>query len=280
MANAQASLVSLQIVAEGDVQRGEAEVEAATIALDRAEQLLADQVGSQRDVDDAVARLEIAQATLDAAKERQETLAALTLGSSSDAEANPFTITAPQSGIVRTFNVAEGQYVTAGTALFEVVDLKTVWVRVPIYVGQQADIVADADAICTGLARSDDEQAVIATAVAAPPSADPLASTADLFYELDNAGGEFRPGERVGVSLLLQGEAESLTIPNASVLYDIYGGTWVYTELGEDRYQRARVVVDYTQGDIAVLASGPEVGTAIVVDGAAELFGTEFGTGK
>jgi RND family efflux transporter MFP subunit len=280
MANAQASLVSLQIVADGDVQRGEAEVEAAQIALDRAEQLLQDQVGSARDVDDARARLEVAQTTLDAARQRKETLDALSLDSSSNATAEPFTIVAPQSGIVRTFQVAEGQTVTAGTPLFEIVDLSHVWIRVPIYVGQQSEIVIDAEAHILGLEGDADVSGRVAASVAAPPSADPLAATADLFYELDNAGGEFRPGERVGVSLLLQGEAESLTIPNAAVLYDIYGGTWVYTELEDNRYQRARVVVDYTAGDIAVLSNGPEIGTAIVVDGAAELFGTEFGTGK
>ncbi len=280
MANAQASLVSLQIVADGDVQRGEAEVEAAQIALNRAEQLLQDQVGSARDVDDARARLEVAQTTLDAARLRKETLDALTLESTTDAVAQPITIGAPESGIVRAFHVARGQHVIAGAPLFEIVDLAQVWIRVPIYVGQQSEIVADAEAQVVGLEGDADLAGRIATSVAAPPSADALAATADLYYELDNGDGAFRPGERIGVSLLLEGEAESLIIPNAAVLYDIYGGTWVYTQLEENRYQRSRVVVDHTQGDVAVLASGPEPGTAIVVEGAAELFGTEFGTGK
>ncbi len=280
MADARASLISLQIMADGDVQRGEAEVEAATIALDRAEQLLRDQVGSARDVDDARARLEVAQTTLDAARLRKETLDELTLESTSEAVAQPFTIVAPESGIVRTFHVAKGQHVTAGTALFEIVDLSQVWIRVPIYVGQQSEIVADSEANIVGLEGDFDLAGRVAQAVAAPPSADALAATADLYFELDNSDGAFRPGERIGMSLLLEGDAESLIIPNAAVLYDIYGGTWVYTELEGDRYQRARVVVDHTQRDIAVLASGPEVGTVIVVEGAAELFGTEFGTGK
>ena len=32
-------------------------------------------------------------------------------------------------------SVAEGQYVTAGANLFEVIKLETLWVRVPVYVG-------------------------------------------------------------------------------------------------------------------------------------------------
>ncbi len=181
---------------------------------------------------------------------------------------------------MRTFNVAKGQYVTAGTALFEIVNLTTVWVRVPVYVGQQSEFVADADAQIIGLEGDRAEEQLLARAVAAPPSADPLAATADLYYELDNTSGNFRPGERVGVSLLVKGEAESLTVPDAAILYDIHGGAWVYTQLEGDRFQRARVIVDHVQGETAVLAGGPEVGTQVVVDGAAELFGTEFGTGK
>ncbi len=159
-------------------------------------------------------------------------------------------------------------------------NLATVWVRVPIYVGQQSEIVADAEAQIMGLEGGRTEEHVLARAVAAPPSADPLAATADLYYELDNLAGSFRPGERVGVSLLVKGDAESLTVPDAAVLYDIHGGAWVYTRLEGDRFQRSRVIVDHVQGETAVLAGGPEVGTPIVVDGAAELFGTEFGTGK
>ncbi len=97
MANARASLVSLQIVADGDVQRGEAEVEAATIALNRAEQLLIDQVGSVRDVDDARARLEVAQATLAAAKHRKEDTRRTLSRIDRHGGRQPFMIVAPES---------------------------------------------------------------------------------------------------------------------------------------------------------------------------------------
>ena len=42
-------------------------------------------------------------------------------------------------------------------------------------------------------------------------------------------------------------------------------------------YVRRRVEVSHVIGDLAVLARGPAEGTVVVVIGAAELFGAEFG---
>jgi hypothetical protein len=44
-------------------------------------------------------------------------------------------------------------------------------------------------------------------------------------------------------------------------------------------YVRQRVSVDYVDRDLAVLTAGPAVGTAIVTEGVAELYGTEIGVG-
>ena len=111
MANARASLVSSQIIAEGDVQQGEAQVEAAEIALARSKQLFNDKVGSQRDVDDAIARLDIAQEALDAAKKRKEQLDRLTLDAES-VQVLDVPVLAPHEGILRNVTSAVGQVVS------------------------------------------------------------------------------------------------------------------------------------------------------------------------
>ncbi len=43
---------------------------------------------------------------------------------------------------------------------------------------------------------------------------------------------------------------------------------------------RQRVVVTDITGSLAVLSQGPAAGARVVTDGAAELFGVEFGAGK
>ena len=90
----------------------------------------------------------------------------------------------------------------------------------------------------------------------------------------------FVHGERVGVDLALKGQKEGFVVPAKSILYDIYGGTWVYIKSGDHAFERRRVLIRYTVDQRVVLAESPVVGTQVVVDGAAELYGTEFGAGK
>jgi hypothetical protein len=69
-------------------------------------------------------------------------------------------------------------------------------------------------------------------------------------------------------------------LPWSAVIHDIYGGQWVYEELGEGKFVRRRVEVEWVQDGHAVLRRGPPVGASIVTAGAAELSGTEFGFAK
>jgi hypothetical protein len=68
-------------------------------------------------------------------------------------------------------------------------------------------------------------------------------------------------------------------IPYAAVLYDEHGDTWAFTVPAPLTYLRAAIDVDYVEGDLAVLRSGPPAGTTIVTVGAEELLGAELGVG-
>ncbi|MCA9262514.1 MAG: efflux RND transporter periplasmic adaptor subunit [Planctomycetales bacterium] len=283
MANARATLMSSLTVAKGDAERARSELDAAQIARNRAQQLLADRAGSRKALDDAQAVYNVAEANLAAADERQHQLTQmLTELDQKDSADAPETIlvTAPQAGVVRSLSVTRGQTVTAGTALFEIVDINAVWVRVPVYVGLLTELDAESNARLVDVGGHDTHAGLEAQPVVAPPTADPLSASSDLYYQVDNANGGLRPGQRVSVELPLRGEATGLVVPAKSVLYDIYGGTWVYVVVGETAYQRQRVEVRYYDGDRAVLTTGMTPGTQVVLDGAAELFGTEFGAGK
>lgn len=70
-----------------------------------------------------------------------------------------------------------------------------------------------------------------------------------------------------------------LTVPYSSLLYDTEGRTWVYTSPEPRTFVRAQVVVDYIEGDMAVLSDGPPAGTEVATVGVAELYGTEFTVG-
>jgi multidrug efflux pump subunit AcrA (membrane-fusion protein) len=161
-------------------------------------------------------------------------------------------ITAPISGVIQRVNAAPAQATTGGAPLVEITNQSTVWIRVPVYVGELNESARRAAA----------------------------ASTADLYYSLANNDGALRPGQRVDVTLSLRGAEESLIAPWAAVLHDVHGGAWVYEATAPQTFVRRPVEVRYVADSLAVLARGPAPGTKVVTAGAAELFGTEFGAGK
>jgi hypothetical protein len=69
-------------------------------------------------------------------------------------------------------------------------------------------------------------------------------------------------------------------VPYAAVFYDPSGKTWVYTNPDPLTFVRASISVDSIDSDLAVLSAGPPSGTRVVIVGAPELYGTEFGVGQ
>jgi multidrug efflux pump subunit AcrA (membrane-fusion protein) len=63
-------------------------------------------------------------------------------------------------------------------------------------------------------------------------------------------------------------------------VYDINGGTWVYEDRGQNHFSRRRVELGGPAGQRVVIARGLSEGVAIVIAGAAELYGTEFYVSK
>ena len=235
-------LADAQADADGRVQQASVQLDAAKVALERAQKMLSAEAGSARTVDEAKAQVALAEAALKTAQERRALL---------------------------------------GAAVGKVTSATKLWVRVPVYTGQLAELQTDAAAHVRMLASNTPvEQRATAKPVSGPPTANAAAATVDVFYELETPPAGARPGARVEVSVPAKGDAEALVVPWAAVLHDIQGGQWVYEKTAPQTFVRRRVMVDRVAGVDAVLANGPKAGTQVVTDGAAELFGTEFGVGK
>jgi RND family efflux transporter MFP subunit len=278
---ARANLTASKVEAEGLVLSAQTQLDAARIARDRAKRVFQSEAGSQRAVDEAQAHFDLAQKSLEAAIARRNLLGKV-VGEIELGTAGPLAIECPQDGLLRNVSALADQNVPAGSPLFEVMDLSRVWVRVAVYVGDLPAVDPTAAALVGNLTARPGEPGQRASPVAAPPSANPAAGTVDCFYELDNRTTRYSPGQRVGVTVLLKSEAQSLTVPWAAVIHDIHGGTWVYEQKQTDPrvFERRRVTVRYVVGDTAVLASGPAEHAKVVTAGAAELFGDETGFTK
>ena len=260
---------------ERDVASATEKLNAAKLRYDRAQQLLEGQAGRVKNVEQTREEVALAANDLKAAQARLEIFNRDPLNADVSV-----TVTAPISGLIQKVHTTAGQATTGGAALVEITNLSSVWVRVPVYVGELNQISRKAAARVHGLADKPGAPTRMARPIAAPPSANVLASTADLYFSLSNGDGSLRPGQRVGVTLNQHGAEESLVVPWSAILHDIHGGAWVYESSGVQSFVRRPVEVRYVTDGQAVLARGPAVGTKVVTAGAAELFGTEFGAGK
>ena len=275
-----ATLVPLMTDAEGQVKQTTQQLKARKLELDRAEGLVRNKIGSSAALEDARAQYDLAQTALRAAEQRLEILQQVA-GNSEGGKLTEQSIVAPADGMLNNVHAQTGQMIAANTILFDVVTLNPVWVKVPVYVGDLARIDAAASSSVGGLADAPGLATKTGRPVAAPPTGDPLAATVHLYYEVENKDESLRPGQRVGVTLPLKGENDELVVPRGSLLRDIYGGAWVYENTAAHTYVRRRVVVDRVVGELAALAGGTlKPGAKVVTDGAAEIFGTEFGGGK
>ena len=280
-AEARNALATARIDATGLVEQAQVQVDAADINLQRAERLLREMAGTAKTVDDAKAQLSLTEKTLAAAKARKSQVDQIKL--EDDREAGklvPLPILAPRDGIIRAEHAVVGEVVTAGTPLFEVMQCDPLWVKVAVYVGDLAGIDQHADCEIGTLSRATTSPGTSASPVMAPPTATALSSTVDLYYELKNPTGQFRPGQRLGATLHLAGEVEQRGVPWSAVVQDIQGGSWVYEVTAPQTFVRRRIQAKQVIGDWQVFENGPAVGTRIVTVGVAELFGEEFGFGK
>lgn len=268
----------LRVQLERDASNAQTRARAARVRFNRAEQLLRDRAGSEKAVEQAREELSIAENDLKTARERLDRYDKAPI--SADVAV---TVVAPRDGMIQKLFVSPGQTVTGGAPLFEVVNLATAWVRVPVYVGDLSVIDRRRTARVHALNEVPDGHIAMARQarpVNAPPTANPANDTADLYFELANADGSLRPGQKIGVTLSEKATEESLVVPWSAILHDIHGGAWVYENTAPQQYVRRRVEVRRVVGSLAVLARGPAVGAKVVTAGAAEIFGTEFGTGK
>ena len=279
IAQSKAMIVTTQIEAQRMVETAKAQLERAQLALDRAQKVFESKAGSQRTVDEATADLKIAQQQLIAAESRNEFLTGLVLDEQSGTVESR-TIKSPVAGILQTLSTTPGETVAAGEVLFQVAQFDEMWIRVPIYAGHLRNIDTNHEATIAEFGQTDAKSLRVASFVEAPPTANPLGASVDLFYAIDNHDGTFVPGQRLAVTIPLKSDQPESIVRWSAIVYDIQGGTWVYEQTGENTFARRRVDVKYIDMPYAILAAGPEPGTRVVIEAAAELFGTEFGAGK
>lgn len=262
-----------------EVKLKKMQLEVATAKAQRAQQLLQDKAGSVKSMEEAQAELAAAEAAFKTAEARLHLSNNATADSAVLASV-AMTLASPFGGIIQKINVTPRQTVAAGSELFEVVSQSPIWVRVPIYTGDLTAIDEQQSTQVEALGYASGAMQRAAKPVQGPPRGNANAASADLFFEMSNDDNGFHVGEKVRVAIARKSTEENLIVPFSAILYDIHGGTWVYVKTMPQVYVRRRVELHHVTDGLAVLARGPSENTEVVVTGAMEIFGTEFGGGK
>lgn len=259
----------------GEIKNAETQQSIAEIAFVRAKQLYEDKAGSKRNMQEAQAAYDQANASLKALQQRQRLITGA-LGRNATAKS---VLTAPADGILTILSAQPEQVVSAGTVLFTVANQKKVWTRTAVPVGDIGQILDQNNAIIQNFSNQKAPR-YTAAPVMAPPSSALNTMTVDVYHELNNENAGFIPGQRVSVELKMKSQSDYATIPWRSVIFDIYGNTWVYERIDKQTYSRKRVIIDHVSDSDAAIQQGPRVGKDIVNNGAQELFALETGYTK
>ena len=283
--------IQLKILKQGvesELKKALATFENAEKELKRTKDLKEKGLRGQQDLEQAQVRFDLAEEDLKSARKKQEFFQ------------NPTrSILARQPGTILQVQVSPGQYVPAAAPLVTIADLKKVWVRVPVpefdfpaVEAQQAVTVR----LKGDLAKDSDKKNSLgdpfkAKPVAVVPQVDAVKHTVDLIYEMvqGDKSVPFAKDQMVTVFVPLGRERVESVVPYSAVVFDAFGGSWIYLDLGAEknrhRFERRRVELGATvtiKGkdgkavDQVVIRPVARAGERVVTSGAAMLFSREF----
>lgn len=245
------------------VTEAEADVQLARREERRLEGLLAKDAVPERRLLEARAQVGVAQARLQAARQR---LAAYQDTSSAAPTAVP--AIAGVAGTVAEVHVGAGLYLEAGAPLMRVVDRQHLWLEARVPEAEAARLKSPTGAWYTP-AGSRERLAVDARRgarlVSAGEVVDPVTRTVSVIFALTNPGG-LRVGTGAEVRVWT-GEAVSASAIPVAAVQEEAGESVVYVESGGETFARRVVSLGIRAGDYVQVTAGLESGERVVTTG-------------
>ncbi|HKV13148.1 MAG TPA: efflux RND transporter periplasmic adaptor subunit, partial [Thermoanaerobaculia bacterium] len=249
-----------------DVTELATELEVARARLSRLRELIAVEATSQREVEEAEARVKALSARLEAARRESSAAAAVRNGGASGPES--FRVGAPIAGRMAEVAVSPGQFVAAGTPLGRIVKTSPVWLELALQ-PEQAGALEEAPAGLHVRRWAGEEPFPIPAAdvrlVSRAPEVDAGTGTVPVILEIRRGVDLLRIGSRVEAEVQLPGEKAGIVLP-AAALVDDGGVEVVYVQLGGESFERREVTIEARQGDL-VLVRGIVPGERVVTEG-------------
>jgi hypothetical protein len=188
--------------------------------------------------------------------------------------------TKPVGGIFGGFGASSVQVAMAPQAKTPVVlpSISGTWVSVALSAAEWERLAKNKPARILPLAtHGNPGKQLVAKPIGWPPLEDMKRSMLTLYYVVSGKDHGLELGQRVRVELQISGdEKKQKVVPYGAVYYDAKGNAWVYVNSKPLVFERRGISVERIIGNLAVLSSGPLVGTSVVTVGAALLYGVEI----
>lgn len=244
----------VQFDAEVDVAEAaalEAESQLAVTTRDRLQRVVASNLGSRSDLDEAQAQVDSSRARVAA---KQATI-------------QKKTVRAPFSGELGIRRINPGQYLAAGDPIIDLVDLDPIYAEFTLPERYLGEIAVQQDVIVKVAAWPDQEFPGKISAIS--PNIERSSRSVQIRAIFDNPERRLHPGMFAEVRTVLPARAAVLTLPERAITYNPYGNSvFVVAEVeGNKTVNRVQVTTgNITAGRIEIL-SGLETGMEVVTDG-------------
>lgn len=252
------------------LKRAETSLAQARIELDRAERLYAAQAAPAKRVEEARAAEVVAKAQLEAARDHLKAKEATLAGQAVVTEES-YQLIAPIGGTVIESHVVPGAAVAAGSPLYRLVDLTTVWVEAHAH---ETDLNRVAKAARAEIAVPGAEAVTVGAGkgglVAVGGVLDPANRTAPVVYAVPNPSGHFRVGMSARVTALTGSTPKGPVVPKSAVVDD-NGRPVAFVQTGGETFERRALTLGVREGDQVQVLSGLRPGERVVTQGGYEI---------
>lgn len=266
------SLLALESAEVGDAQAdfhaARARAAVARRAAERARNLLASRVTSERTVEEAEGELQVAEAEVAAARTR---LIAYGADPSSPGDPGRVVLASPMHGSVLARRVHVGQWVVPGDAVLEIVDLAELWLVGAVFErdlrhvrsGQRAGVEV----------RALPGEAFSSTVVHVGQMLEQTNRTAALRVVLPNPGRRLRPGMFATARLEPPADGPQVPAVPAAAVQELEGRHFVFVPVGAGVFDVRWVRLGEGAGEWVEVADGLAPGEAVVTGGSLLLRG-------
>ena len=173
------------------------------------------------------------------------------------------TLRAPVSGVIAELGAREGMTVTAGTTLFRIAGLASVWVVAQVPESQASFLVPGARVEVRVPAYPDESFAGRVSAIL--PEVNTATRTVRTRIEVANPAGRLKPGMYANLAFNARGR-EGLLVPAEAVIHTGERSVVILAE-GEGRFRAVDVEVGMESGNSIEIRKGLKAGDQVVISG-------------